>query len=121
MWKLSRHCSSSSSSACTQLWVSICFGRGCAATQLERVKRASGAAQLWDQAQNRKAGALRRERQDKVVPAEPNVKTLMLVRRRDFCRTLNRMLPSEGLSDFQQVDLSLVLQFGARGQSGEQC
>ncbi|HXG91430.1 MAG TPA: hypothetical protein VNN73_03555 [Blastocatellia bacterium] len=35
-------------------------------------------------------------------------KTLVLVCRQDFCRVLDRMLRSEGLSNFQHGDLSLV-------------
>jgi hypothetical protein len=40
--------------------------------------------------------------------AEEETKTLVLVCRRDFCRVLKRVLRSEGFSDFQHGDLSMV-------------
>jgi hypothetical protein len=39
---------------------------------------------------------------------EKSPKTLILVCRRNFCRILDRVLRSEGLSDFRHGDLSLV-------------
>jgi len=40
--------------------------------------------------------------------SEQETRALVLVCRRDFCRILKRVLRSEGFSDFQHGDLSMV-------------
>jgi hypothetical protein len=52
------------------------------------------------------------------MKAQQNAKTLVLVCRRDFCRVLDRVLRSEGLSDFQHGDLSLVCSSALEARAG---
>ncbi|MCI0421822.1 MAG: hypothetical protein L0312_21770 [Acidobacteria bacterium] len=52
------------------------------------------------------------------MKAQQNAKTLALVCRRDFCRVLDRVLRSEGLSDFQHGDLSLVCNSTLEARAG---
>lgn len=54
-----------------------------------------------------------------LMTADKNIRTLVLICRRDFCRMVDHVLRDEGLEDFQHGDLRLVGRTGLEARVGK--